>query len=386
MDDGLALTPPMGWMAWERFRCNVDCDNDPDECIHERLFMAMADEMMCDGYLEAGYKYVCIDDCWTSKDRGPNGELQADPNRFPSGIKELAKYVHSKGLKLGIYADYGTMTCERYPGSIDRLEKDMRTFASWDVDYLKMDGCFADPSKMDTGYPLASKYLNATGRPIMFSCSWPFYQVLKGQKPDYKNIAKHCHLWRNYIDIEDSWEWVTKIVDHYAENQEVLIPVAGPGHWNDPDQLIIGNFGLSPEQSKSQMALWAILAAPLFMSNDLRKIPQFAKDVLLNTEVIAVNQDPLGKQGWRVWKGQNGWEKYTEVWARHLVNGNVAVVLFNRRVDKAVQISTWFKDYGMGKQAAVRDLYLHQDLGVFTSGYSAKVYPNGVVMVKITKS
>lgn len=381
----MAITPPMGWMAWERFRCNIDCEKDPQDCIQETLFMEMADEMMCGGYLEAGYDHVCIDDCWMSRHRTASGDLQEDRKRFPKGIKELVKYVHSKGLKLGIYANYGRFTCQRYPGSMGYLEKDLKLFASCGVDYLKMDGCYAQPHETDIGYPKASRLLNATGHKIMFSCSWPFYHVFHNTKPNYTEIIKHCNLWRNYVDIEDEWQSVTGIIDHYGDNQDEFVSIAGPGHWNDPDQLIIGNFGLSLEQSKSQFAIWAILAAPLFMSNDLRKIAPWAKEILLNTEIIAVNQDKLGRQGRRVWRGSQQLEKYTEIWAKPLHDDSVAVVLFNRRHDLPVWMTVVFKiagfKYSKGK---VRDLYAHEDKGLISHSYEAKVNPSGVVMIKIS--
>lgn len=387
LENGMARTPPMGWMAWERFRCTIDCKQDPTDCIQETLFMEMADEMMCGGYLEAGYEYVCIDDCWMSKSRGPDGQLLADPHRFPKGIKKLADYVHSKGLKLGIYANYGKFTCQGYPGSIKYLEKDIATFASWGVDYLKMDGCYSYPHETDQGYPQASRLLNSTGRKIMFSCSWPFYHVFAGFKPNYAEIIKHCHLWRNYLDIEDTWQSVFGIIKHYGDKQDEMISNAGPGHWNDPDQLIIGNFGLSPEQSKTQFAIWAILAAPLFMSNDLRKIAPWAKEILLNTEVIAVNQDKLGKQGRRVWQGSKGFEKFTQIWSRHLSDGSIAVVLFNHRYDQAVWMKAVFSVVGFPHQRGkVRDLFAHENKGVFEHAYKAKVNPSGVVMVKISQA
>lgn len=388
LDNGLALTPPMGWMAWERFRCNVDCEKDPNNCINEKLFMEMADRMVADGYLEAGYQFVCIDDCWMAKERLPNGQLQADPKRFPHGIKALASYIHSKGLKFGIYADFGTHTCQGYPGSINYLKQDMELFASWGADYLKLDGCYARPSQMDVGYPQVSRFLNETGRKIVFSCSWPFYHVFEGLKPNYEEILKYCNLWRNYIDINVSWQVLTNIIDYYAENQKDLIRVAGPGHWNDPDQLLIGNFGLSFEQSRAQFAFWAILASPLFMSNDLRNISPWAKEILQNKEIIAVNQDKLGVQGRRVLKNTGRYpqlKQFTEVWARQLSNGSVAVVLFNRRYGQPVYIEASFQIVGISTPTAkVRDLFEHKDLGIFKGSFTARVNPNGVVMVTIT--
>nr|CAI5822227.1 unnamed protein product [Callosobruchus analis] len=246
--------------------------------------------MVEDGYLAAGYEYVMIDDCWSSKERNSNGRLEADPQRFPSGIKNLSDYIHIKGLKFGIYGDYGTYTCAGYPGSKGHLQVDADTFAEWGVDYLKLDGCHI-------GYIEMQKHLNNTGRPIMFSCSWPDYQEERGMKSNYTALQQTCNLWRNWKDIEDEWVSVTGIVDWFAGNQDRLAPFAGPGHWNDPDMLIIGDYGLSYEQSKAQMAIWAIMAAPLIMSVDLRTIEPKFRDILLNKDVIAVNQDRLGIQG-----------------------------------------------------------------------------------------
>jgi alpha-galactosidase len=189
LDNGLALTPPMGWMHWQRFRCLVDCDAYPDECINEKLFRSMADHLAADGYLEAGYEYLIIDDCWASKERDDQGRLQPNATRFPNGIKALADYVHSKGLKFGIYGDYGTKTCAGYPGSYGHLETDAKTFAEWEVDYLKLDGCYADVDNLEQGYIEMGRYLNQTGRPIVYSCSWPAYQEPLGIKDIFENTT-----------------------------------------------------------------------------------------------------------------------------------------------------------------------------------------------------
>lgn len=379
LDNGLARTPPMGWMVWERFRCNTDCKNDPENCISEKLFMEMADHMAEDGFKDAGYMYVSIDDCWASHNRTSDGELQPDPERFPHGIPALAEYIHSKGLKLGIYADYGTKTCAGYPGSIDHIQQDMNTFASWGVDYLKLDGCYSDPKTMDTGYPMFTEALNKTGRPIVFSCSWPAYQVPLNITPNYTRIAEYCNLWRNYDDIQDSWQSVSHIINWYGDHQDEMIPAAGPGHWNDPDELIIGDFGLNFEQSKAQFAIWSVMASPLIMSNDLRKISPWAKEILLNSEVIAVNQDKLGKMGRRVQGG------LSEIWARPLADGSVAVVLFSYNTSTPVTISASFKLVGLpALPAMARDLFQHKNLGIFENSFKATVNATGVVMVKLT--
>nr|CAH7752863.1 unnamed protein product [Callosobruchus chinensis] len=333
LDNGLGLTPPMGWMHWQRFRCLIDCDNYPDECISEKLFRSIADRMVEDGYLAAGYEYVMIDDCWASKKRNGNGKLEADPQRFPSGIKNLSDYIHGKGLKFGIYGDYGTYTCAGYPGSKDHLQVDADTFAEWGVDYLKLDGCHIDYTKIEIGYIEMQKHLNKTGRPIMFSCSWPDYQEEQGMQSNYTALQQTCNLWRNWKDIEDEWASVTGIVDWFAENQDRLAPFAGPGHWNDPDMLIIGDYGLSYEQSKAQMAIWAIMAAPLIMSVDLRTIEPKFRDILLNKDIIAVNQDRLGIQGKFILRKDK-----VDIWTKPVLpkeegGHSYAIALMSRRVD-----------------------------------------------------
>ncbi|KAH1006647.1 hypothetical protein HUJ05_007357, partial [Dendroctonus ponderosae] len=297
LDNGLALTPPMGWMHWQRFRCVTDCHAYPNDCISEQLFRDMADHMVADGFKSAGYEYVIIDDCWASKERDNNSRLQPDPLRFPSGIKALSDYVHAKGLKFGIYADYGTKTCAGYPGSIEYLKLDAQTFADWGVDYLKLDGCHSDVLSMEAGYSLMSTFLNETGRPIVYSCSWPAYQEPIGIHPNYDKMSQVCNLWRNWDDIDDCWTNVTSILRWFSDNQDRIAPHSGPGHWNDPDMLIIGNYGLSYEQAKAQMAIWAIMAAPLIMSVDLRTIEPKFRAILLNQDVIAINQDSMGVQG-----------------------------------------------------------------------------------------
>ena len=296
-------------------------------------------------------------------------------------MKALVDYVHSKGVKFGIYEDYGTHTCAGYPGSLDHLETDADTFAEWGVDMLKLDGCNVDVSKMDEGYPEMGQALNKTGRPIVYSCSWPDYQRGRGIKVNYTNIARHCNLWRNYYDINDSWKSVSGIIDYYGDpdNYDDFGRVAGPGNWNDPDMLIVGDFSLNYEQSRSQFAIWSILAAPLLMSNDLRNISDQAKEILLNKEVIAVNQDKLGIQGQRVKQ-----LKTSELWVKPLYDETRAVVLFNRNSTTRLKMDFEFVDVGIHGKAAVRDLFAHEDLGVFDSTFAAYVNPDGVAMLKLT--
>ncbi|MBN3299749.1 AGAL galactosidase, partial [Amia calva] len=316
----------MGWLHWERFMCNTDCDKDPHNCISEQLYMEMADVMVTGGWKEAGYEYVCIDDCWPSTSRDAQGRLQADPKRFPSGIKKLASYIHSKGLKLGIYADVGTKTCAGYPGSLGSYDIDAKTFAEWDVDLLKFDGCnVPNLTLLAEGYINMSRALNQTGRAIVYSCEWPLYEW-PFQQPNYTAVRQYCNHWRNFADVYDSWTSVTAIIDWTSSHQKLTVPVAGPGGWNDPDMLVIGNFGLSADQQETQMAMWAIMAAPLLMSNDLRDIDQRSTELLQNRRVIAINQDPLGKQGYQTSKFDN-----FEVWERPLSGSRLALAVMNRQ-------------------------------------------------------
>ncbi|XP_063537915.1 alpha-N-acetylgalactosaminidase [Cydia strobilella] len=387
LDNGLALTPPMGWLAWERFRCNTDCKNDPENCISDRLFRTMTDILVSEGYAAAGYEYINVDDCWPERERDPRGRLVPDRERFPYGMKSLSDYVHSKGLKFGIYEDYGNFTCAGYPGVVGHLAGDSATFASWGVDYVKLDGCYALPADMDHGYPEFGRQLNLTGRQMVYSCSWPVYQIYAGMQPNFSSIIEHCNLWRNFDDIQDSWASVESIIDYYGNHQDVIVPNAGPGHWNDPDMLIIGNFGLSYEQSKTQFAIWAILAAPLLMSVDLRTIRPEYKAILQNRKIIEVDQDPLGIQGRRIYKHRG-----IEIWSRPILpiqgqHYSYAVAFVNRRTDGTPSdVAVTLRELGLNNPAGYRveDLYEDVDYGVLSpqTKIKVKVNPSGVVILR----
>ncbi|XP_025423362.1 alpha-N-acetylgalactosaminidase-like [Sipha flava] len=390
LDNGLALTPPMGWLAWQRYRCITDCETYPDDCVNEQLFMRAADLLVSEGYAELGYQYLIVDDCWLAKNRSANGKLQADSQRFPSGIKALSDYVHSKGLKFGLYEDWGTKTCAGYPGVLGYEEVDAKTFAEWDVDYVKLDGCYSNVRLMDKGYPEFGKHLNNTGRPMVYSCSWPAYQEEKGMLIDYASMAKHCNLWRNYDDIDDSWDSMIKIADYFAQKQEFWAKYAGPGHWNDPDMLLIGNFGLTYDQSKTQMAIWAVLAAPLLMSNKLKEIRPEFKEILQNKEVIKINQDALGIQGHRVFK-----DKGIDIWTRPIEpinNGyySYAIAFVSRRVDGApYPYNITLKDFGMNNPNGYKVFNLYGNENTTSCNFNpesslkVRVNPSGVVFLRM---
>lgn len=293
---GLALTPPMGWNTWNKFGCNVS----------DELVRGAADAMVSSGMKDAGYQYIVIDDCWQVK-RDEHGNIVPDPQRFPNGIKAVADYVHSRGLKFGIYSDAGEKTCAGRPGGLGHEYQDALMYASWGVDYLKYDWCNTLPGQdARASYANIRRALDASGRPIVLSiCEWGTHQPwLWGQEVG-------GNLWRTTGDIQPRWEgkreWspgnccnngVMAIVD---EN-EPLYSRAGPGHWNDPDMLEVGNGGLTTTENRTHFSLWAIMAAPLIAGNDLRNMPPDVKEILTNKEVIAVDQDALGRQGRRVWK------------------------------------------------------------------------------------
>ncbi|KAI6212341.1 Alpha-galactosidase [Aphelenchoides besseyi] len=264
LENGLARTPPMGWMSWTRFFCQIDCATHPNTCINEQLYKQHADRLVSDGYAAVGYDTIHVDDCWSERRRDAWNRLVADRWRFPSGMWGLGNYLHQKGLKFGLYGDYGTLTCEKYPGSMGFEKVDADTFASWG------------------SYPLFGRYLNATGRPIVYSCSWPAYWADRMYLVKFDLISRHCNLWRNEADITSTWPSILGIINTFVKKQDILIPIAGPGRFHDPDMLVIGNPGITEGMSRIQMSVWSIWSAPLIMSNDLRMIAPEFRAILQN--------------------------------------------------------------------------------------------------------
>ena len=317
LNNGLARTPPMGWISWERFTCTVDCEQYPNDCLNEQLFRQMADRLVEDGYARLGYKYINLDDCWSAKQRQPGSEnLLADPGRFPSGIQQLADYVHSRDLLFGIYGDCGTATCNGYPAQLktaDQLEEnyfdlDAQQFANWQVDSLKFDGCNLAPEKQELICPQMAKSLAKTKRPMVLVCEFPFYLMRNHLQPNWTLAAEACNTWRFYEDVEDSWTSILNIIDISVPLQRTIMKFHGPGQWFDPDQLIVGNWALSKDQARVQMAIWSLWSAPLYMGNDLRSIAPEMGAILKNEPLIRVDQDPLGVFGQMV-SEQNGHER-----------------------------------------------------------------------------
>lgn len=360
LDNGVGLTPPMGWNSWNKFACNID----------EELIKKTADALISSGLAAKGYQYINLDDCWQIS-RDSNNKIQEDKNKFPSGMKGLADYIHSKGLKFGLYSDAGFYTCQKRPGSLGFEDLDAESYAAWEVDYLKYDNCFNDGSSPKDRYPKMTAALNKTGRQIFFSmCEWGVENPATWAK-DYGNS------WRTTGDISDNWNSFVSILDQ----QVGLEKYAGPGHWNDPDMLEVGNGGMTQNEYIAHFSLWSLLKAPLLIGCDIVNIAQETLTLLSNEEVISVNQDKLGIQGSRIWKSG-----YLEVWAGPLEKNEVAAVLFNRGTEKS-EITLDFQSAGFKDSVAkVRDLNEKKDLGIFTNEFKAEVESHSAIMVKLSRS
>jgi alpha-galactosidase len=353
----VAATPPMGWNSWNHFAERVD----------DKAVRSAADAMVSSGMRDAGYVYINIDDTWEGQ-RDAQGFIHTN-EKFPD-MKALADYVHSKGLKLGIYSSPAAKTCAGFEGSIGHEEQDAQTYAKWGIDYLKYDWCLNTGTRQEmlAAYPKMSEALKKTGRPIVLSlCEYGWNKVWEW------GPSVGGNLWRTTGDITDEYRVMAEI----GFNQNGLEKFAGPGHWNDPDMLEVGNGGMNEDEYRTHMSLWAILAAPLIAGNDLSKMTPYTLELLTNPEVIAVDQDSLGKQGFRV--AQEG---PFEVWMKPMADGSRVVGLFNRQ-RTTEEIAVDFSVIGINGEASVRDLWLKKDLGKFSARFSAFVPRHGVVLVRI---
>jgi alpha-galactosidase len=357
--NGLAMTPPMGWNSWNTYGCNIS----------EATIREQTDAMVASGMKESGYIYVVVDDCWHGE-RDAAGNIQANPESFPSGIKALADYVHSKGLKFGIYSDAGDRTCKSRPGSRGHEYQDAAQYAAWGVDYLKYDWCHSESLEARAAYETMSDALRATGRPIVYSiCEWGTHQ------PWLWAAFIGGNLWRTTQDIGKSWASVLDILDQQVD----LIGFAGPGHWNDPDMLEIGNAGMTDDEYRAHFSLWTILAAPLMAGNDLTTMSPAVRAILTNHEVIAVDQDVLGMEGRRAVKFGD-----TEIWVRLLADGTQAVVLLNRSAERrSIRLDWEALHLPSYVTMNVRDLWLHQDRPKATGSLTVEVAPHAAVFLKM---
>lgn len=348
--ENLAMTPPMGWNSWNKFACNVD----------EKLIREVADAMVSSGMKDAGYTYINIDDCWHGE-RDSLGFIHPDAKRFPSGMKALADYIHSKGLKMGIYSDAGSQTCGGRPGSRGFEFQDAKTYASWGVDYLKYDWCNTEGLKAEGAYKTITAALRKAGRPMVLSiCEW-------GNDKPWDWGPSVGHLWRTTGDIancfdciDDHGSWKSWGTMQILDKQDGLRKYAGPGHWNDPDMLEIGNGKLTPGEDRAHFSMWAMIAAPLIAGNDIRTMSEETKGILTNKNVIAVNQDALGIQGFKYSQKDS-----LEVWFKPLNQGKWAVAFLNRSKQPRKLNFDW-------KNEAIKDDIFKKELNAAQGVYKMK--------------
>ena len=366
----VAATPPMGWNSWNHFHRDVS----------DAIVRQQADAMVSSGMKDAGYVYVNIDDTWEGE-RDAQGVIHPN-SKFPD-MKALADYVHSKGLKLGIYSSPGPKTCAGYEGSYGHEEQDAKTYAEWGIDYLKYDLCGLVPMMRDAGSPEAAHKmmldaytkmrdaLAKTGRPIVYSlCEYGADAVWRW------GASVGGNLWRTTGDINDHYNRMEEI----GFSQAGLSKFAGPGHWNDPDMLEVGNGGMKPDEYRTHMSLWVILAAPLLAGNDLATMTPETVALLTNREVIAIDQDPAGHQGDRV-----SAEGPLEIWAKPLADGSKAVGLFNRQ-PRPLDMQVDFRDLGFQKAVTIRDVWAAKDLGKMNAPYKVTIPGHGVVLLLVAET
>ncbi len=372
--DHVAPTPPMGWNSWNKYACDVS----------ETLIMGMADAMVNSGMKDAGYQYIVIDDCWQVA-RDENGEIVVDKDRFPHGMKFVADYVHSKGLKFGIYSCAGKYTCQGRPGGLGHEYQDARTYAKWGVDYLKYDWCNSSTQDAKSSYANMRDALYTAGRPIVFSiCEW-------GSNKPWEWAGDVGNLWRTTGDISDSWNSMI----HIFSLQKNLARYAGPEKWNDPDMLEVGNGGMTNEEYKTHFSLWCMLAAPLMAGNDLGNMTPEIKNILTNKEMIAVDQDTMGKQG--VCFRDNG--DY-QIWIKPLAQGDKAICLLNQGDEKKTVLvdfdllarsksSRWgfYADNKISlKDFKIRDLWEHKDVTLKDPATYVELDPHTVKVYRLIKN
>ena len=369
--DNVALTPPMGWNSWNKF--------GPD--INEELVKEIADAMVSSGMKDAGYQFIVIDDGWQTG-RDENGNIVVNSKKFPNGIKPVVDYVHSKGLKFGIYSDAGRKTCQGLPGSRGYEYQDARTYASWGVDYLKYDWCYHGKQNSEASYKLMRDALYKAGRPIVFSiCEW-------GTTKPWLWAKDVGHLWRTTEDIQDCWDcinswgglgWVLIL-----DKQAGLENYSGPGHWNDPDMLEVGNGGMTNQEYKCHFSMWCMLAAPLMAGNDIRNMPEEVKEILINKEVIALDQDKLGRQAVKITDTGD-----YEIWVKELEGSEIAVALFNRGESSISTNISWgyfLRKFKLAqKKYLLRDLWQHKIVGDTSKRFKVRIKGHDLVLLRLKK-
>ncbi|ETO10231.1 hypothetical protein RFI_27149 [Reticulomyxa filosa] len=424
LNNGLGLTPQMGWNSWNAFHCNID----------QTLIQETIQAMITTNLSSVGYVYVNMDDCWAYARTPGTNVIIPEPTTFPDGIAPLAQLAHANGLKFGLYSDAGNFTCAGRPGSLGYETIDANTYAGWGVDYLKYDNCYDDNIPPETRYPVMRDALNATGRPIFYSmCEWGvddpwtwcvcflcirnayvrfhppwILYVLKRDETQCSdpvqtfsnannvcsgNVPQSSHFhragdvgnsWRTTGDISDNWDSMLSNWDNNGPAAD-----AGPGGWNDPDMVFlccleVGNGGMTTTEYISHFSLWCIGKAPLIIGCDIRDMSADTKMILMNKEAIAISQDPLGQQCTMVASQNSGNQN---VYGTPLSNDGYAIVFLNRWNNSAVNIPVTWTQLGLNSDTSysIRDLWAHEDLGVYKGSFTAEqVSPHGVMMVRLT--
>jgi alpha-galactosidase len=364
--EGLAPTPPMGWNSWNAFQGQIS----------EQLIEETADALIASGMQAAGYRYLVIDDGWEANERDSQGQLVPDPARFPSGMKALGDYLHAKGFRFGIHNCAGTKTCAGLPGGRGHEFEDARRYASWGVDYLKYDWCNHGTANAEETFKTMRDGLRAAGRPVVFSiCEW-------GSNKPWLWGKDVGHLWRTTGDITDCYDCQATYSlgwKHILESQVSLESYAGPDHWNDPDMLEVGNPGLTLAESRAHFSLWSMLAAPLMAGNDVRKMSSEIRDILTNREVIAIDQDALGKQGYRFMDHPS-----KQIWVKELSGGEWAICFFNSGDSPLPLRIDWAHFPFLKGSYRIRDLWQKKDIGQPMSSFRTTVAPHDVVLLKFS--
>ncbi|SHE39564.1 glycoside hydrolase family 27 protein [Dysgonomonas macrotermitis] len=383
--DSLALTPQMGWNSWNKFATN----------INEQMVKEMADALVSSGLKDVGYNHILLDDGWMDMKRDAQGNLVPHPEKFPNGIKVVADYVHSKGLKFGLYNCAGSETCAGYPGSRGHEYQDALKYAEWGVDYLKYDWCSTGKMNAEEAYTTMRDALYAAGRPILLSiCEW-------GDNDPWNWAPPIGHSWRTTGDIYNCFECAHDHGTHFSwgainivnmRDQEMLRKIAGPGHWNDMDMLEIGNGVFTVHEEQTHLALWAILNSPLILGNDIRNIPKETLEVLTNKDIIAINQDPLGIQGFKY-----GTEGNVEIWVKPMVNNEWAICFFNHSqesidltfdwTDKIIKDEVFNKEITFNKENVykLKDLYQKKEIGTTKQVLKQRLEKSQSLVVRVYK-
>jgi alpha-galactosidase len=378
--EGLAATPPMGWNSWNTFRTN----------INEQLVREIADMLVSSGMRDAGYEYLVLDDGWMAMERDSLGNLVPDPEKFPNGLKAIVDYVHSKGLKFGMYNCAGTLTCQKFPGTRGYEYQDAKNYAAWNIDYLKYDWCNTKGINAQEAYTTMSKALQKAKRPMIFSiCEW-------GVNKPWQWAASVGQLWRTTEDIYQIFDsvhnegtWNSLSVMRIVDENDSLRKYAGPGHWNDPDMLEVGN-GMSYTEDKTHFSIWAMMAAPLIAGNDIRNMSAQTKAILTNKAVIAIDQDPLGIQGFKFADVDS-----LQTWFKPLQNGEWAVCFLNRSSRVRQVYFNWKQElvidklfnYVLDRNSSYRlyNVWTGKEDGTTSKPLNALLQPHDVIMFRLKK-